>query len=113
MPAPYHMSAACSRGTAASERSQDMAPQQTEAIASCPVSSNTEDSGAESPGSDCNARSVEAPPGGGEASQSGGDSLCLGGPRLSIAVLVAGTFGDMQPFVVLSKELQRQGHRIR
>lgn len=32
---------------------------------------------------------------------------------MSIAVLVAGTFGDMQPFVVLSKELQRQGHRIR
>ncbi|GAQ90052.1 UDP-Glycosyltransferase superfamily protein [Klebsormidium nitens] len=48
----------------------------------------------------------------------GGDSMNdsstgWGGPPLMIAVLVAGTFGDMQPFVVLSQELQKAGHQIR
>jgi UDP:flavonoid glycosyltransferase YjiC (YdhE family) len=34
-------------------------------------------------------------------------------PKLNIVIQVVGSLGDVQPFVSISKELQRYGHRIR
>jgi UDP:flavonoid glycosyltransferase YjiC (YdhE family) len=34
-------------------------------------------------------------------------------PKLNIVIQVVGSLGDVQPFISISKELQRSGHRIR
>ncbi len=41
------------------------------------------------------------------------DLLTLPIPKLSILMLVVGTKGDVQPFVLLGRRLMRDGHRIR
>jgi sterol 3beta-glucosyltransferase len=34
-------------------------------------------------------------------------------PRLNIAILVCGTRGDVQPFIIIGQLLQSHGHRVR
>lgn len=97
-----------------------LATELPEQVSSSPSVSHSEESStsADAPDASDYGGSGSLPPSAGSSVPAGmdgmdGDSNGWGGPPLMIAVLVAGTFGDMQPFVVLSHELQKAGHRIR